>query len=324
MCPVDSRVLVTGGCGFIGSHLAHRLLRDGHEVRILDNLATGSIENIRPFLDDVELIEGDIRSSEHVNRATRGCDLVFHQAALASVPGSVQDPLANNASNVTGTLNVLLAARDEGAQRVVFASSSSVYGTDPELPKREAMATLPNSPYAVSKQAAESYCRSFFHAYGLETVALRYFNVFGPGQDPLSEYAAVVPKFITAMLEGRRPMVFGDGEQTRDFIYIDNTVEANVLASTAEGAAGQAFNIACGDRISLNDLLGEIRELSGSDLSAQYLSARTGDIPHSLADISLAREILDFNPEVQLREGLARTIEYHRGAGIAEQSKAQT
>lgn len=318
-----STVLVTGGAGFIGSHLVRRLLEDGYNVRILDNFATGSRDNVLPILDDIDLIEGDIQSYERVHNAVRGCELVFHEAALPSVPRSIQDPLTSNASNVVGTLNLLLAARDEEVRRVVFASSSSVYGSNPELPKHEAMATLPISPYAVAKQAAEAYCRAFHQVYGLETVALRYFNVFGPNQDPLSQYAAVVPKFITALLEGRRPLVFGDGEQSRDFTYIDNTVDANMLAASAEGAAGEAFNIACGDRISLNDLLTEIRELTGTDLEAEYLDPRPGDVPHSLADISKAREILGFNPQVDLREGLSRTIEYHREIGAAEQLDVQ-
>lgn len=314
-----STVLVTGGAGFIGSHLARRLLEDGFQVRVLDNFATGSRENVRPMLDDIDLIEGDIQSYERIHTAVRGCELVFHQAALPSVPRSIQDPLTSNASNVIGTLNLLLAARDEGVRRVVFASSSSVYGANPDLPKHESMPTLPISPYAVAKQAAEGYCRAFHQVYGLETVALRYFNVFGPGQDPLSQYAAVVPKFITALLDQRQPTVFGDGEQSRDFTYIDNTVDANILAAQAENAAGQVLNIACGERVSLNDLLTEIRELTGTHLEAEHLSPRPGDVPHSLADISRAREILGYNPEVDLREGLARTIEFHRETGAATQ-----
>ncbi|MCB0858356.1 MAG: SDR family oxidoreductase [Solirubrobacterales bacterium] len=304
-------VLVTGGGGFIGSHLANRLRDDGHNVRILDNFATGSRENVRHLLEDVELIEGDMQSYERAHNAVRGCDVVFHQAALPSVPRSIQDPLTSNASNVIGTLNLLLAARDEGVRRFVFASSSSVYGANPQLPKVETMATLPISPYAVAKQAAEGYCRAFYEVYGLETVALRYFNVFGPRQDPLSQYAAVIPKFITSFLEGRPPIVYGDGEQSRDFTFIDNTVDANIRAASVDGVAGRAFNIACGERISLNDLLSKLRELTGSDLAAQYLDPRPGDIPHSLADISAAREILGFDPQVDLMEGLARTVEYH-------------
>lgn len=305
-------VLVTGGGGFIGSHLAERLRNDGHHVRVLDNFATGSRENVRHLLDDIELIEGDMQSYERASNAVRGCDVVFHQAALPSVPRSIQDPLTSNSSNVVGTLNLLLAARDAGVQRFVFASSSSVYGANPQLPKVESMATLPISPYAVAKQAAEGYCRAFFEVYGLETVALRYFNVFGPRQDPLSHYAAVIPKFITAFLEGRPPVVFGDGEQSRDFTYIDNTVDANIRAANSAGIAGRAFNIACGERISLNDLLSRLRDLTGSSLSAEYLDPRPGDIPHSLADISQARELLGFSPRVDLLEGLSRTVEYHR------------
>lgn len=320
MLSSDRTVLVTGGGGFIGSHLAHRLRNDGHKVRILDNFATGSRENVRHLLDDIELIEGDMQSYERAHNAVRGCDVVFHQAALPSVPRSIQDPLTSNASNVIGTLNLLLAARDEGVGRFVFASSSSVYGANAQLPKAESMATLPISPYAVAKQAAEGYCRAFFQVYGLETVALRYFNVFGPRQDPLSQYAAVIPKFITAFIEGRSPIVFGDGEQSRDFTYIDNTVDANIRAASADGVAGQAFNIACGERISLNDLLSKLRDLTGSSLPAQYLDPRPGDIPHSLADISRAREVLGFEPEIDLLDGLAQTVKYHREIASAEGS----
>lgn len=293
-------------------------------MRILDNFATGSRENVRHLLDDIELIEGDMQSYERAHNAVRGCDVVFHQAALPSVPRSIQDPLTSNASNVIGTLNLLLAARDEGVQRFVFASSSSVYGANEQLPKVETMATLPISPYAVAKQAAEGYCRAFFQVYGLETVALRYFNVFGPRQDPLSQYAAVIPKFITAFLEGRSPVVFGDGEQSRDFTYIDNTISANIRAASAGGVAGQAFNIACGERISLNDLLSKLRDLTGSDLPAEYLDPRPGDIPHSLADISQAREVLGFEPEIDLLEGLTRTVEFHREVASAEESSTRT
>src|SRR5215207_9918077 len=223
------RVLVTGGGGFIGSHLVERLVLDGHDVRVLDNFATGRRENLIEIGDDVELVEGDIQSYERVHTAVRGCDTVLHQAALPSVPRSVQDPLTSHASNVTGTLNVLLAARDSGVRRVVFASSSSVYGANPTLPKHEELTPLPISPYAAAKLAAENYCRAFSRVYGLETVALRYFNVFGPRQDPLSQYAAVIPNFITAALQGTRPTIFGDGEQSRDFTYVENVVEANLL-----------------------------------------------------------------------------------------------
>src|SRR3954447_19276914 len=253
----DFRVLVTGGGGFIGSNLVERLLGDGLRVRVLDNFATGHRDNLAGALDEIELLEGDIQSYERVHNAVRGCELVFHLAALPSVPRSIQDPLTSNASNVTGTLNVLLAARDEDVRRVVFASSSSTYGANKELPKRETMASMPIAPYAVSKLAAEGYCRAFFNVYGLETVALRYFNVFGPRQDPQSQYSAVIPKFITAVLDGEPPTIHGDGKQSRDFTYIDNAVDANLLAARAEGVAGEAFNVACGDRVSLNDLVSE-------------------------------------------------------------------
>src|SRR3954454_9528958 len=279
-------VLVTGGGGFIGSHLAERLCRDGHRVRVLDNFATGRRESLIPLLDEIELIEGDIQSYERVHTAVKGCEVVFHLAALPSVPRSVQDPLTSNASNVTGTLNVLLTARDEEVRRVIAASSSSVYGANPELPKREDMATVPIAPYAVSKLAAENYCRSFFNVYGLETVALRYFNVFGPRQDPLSQYAAVIPRFITAILDGQQPVIHGDGEQSRDFTYIDNAVEANLLAASAPDIAGETFNIACGDRISLNDLIAELEAITGEQITPVHDEARPGDVRHSLADIS--------------------------------------
>src|SRR4051794_1178567 len=306
----EMTTLVTGGGGFIGSHLVERLCRDGHRVRVLDNFATGRRESLIPLLDEIELIEGDIQSYERVHTAVRGCELVFHLAALPSVPRSVQDPLTSNASNVIGTLNVLLAARDEGVRRVVFASSSSVYGANRELPKREEMAALPIAPYGVAKLAAEGYCRAFHEVYGLETVALRYFNVFGPRQDPLSQYAAVIPRFITACLEERRPVVFGDGEQSRDFTYIDNAVEANLLAAEAEGVAGEKFNIACGEQTTLNQLLEAIRRLTGKEIEADYQPPRPGDVPHSLADVSRARERLGYEVGIDIREGLERTVKH--------------
>jgi nucleoside-diphosphate-sugar epimerase len=307
----DSRALVTGGAGFIGSNLVGRLLRDGHEVRVLDNFATGHRENLSEFLGDIELIEGDIQSYERVHNAVRGCQLVFHQAALPSVPRSIQDPLTSNAANVTGTLNILLASRDEGVRRVVYASSSSAYGANPDLPKQESMPALPISPYAVAKLAAEGYCRAFHRVYGLETVALRYFNVFGPRQDPLSQYAAVVPRFILAFLADEQPIVYGDGEQSRDFTYVDNAVEANLLAAGSEGVAGEAFNVACAERISLNALLSELRSLAGKSIEAKYLDPRPGDVRHSLADISAARERLGYEPRVGVMEGLRHTFAWY-------------
>jgi len=302
------RVLVTGGGGFIGSHLAGRLAALGHRVRILDNFATGRRSNVVALDADVDLIEGDIQSYERVHNAIAGCDLVFHQAALPSVPRSVADPLTSNATNVIGTLNVLLAARDAGVRRVVFGSSSSVYGTSHELPKREDMAPMPVSPYAVAKLASEGYCRSFGEVYGLETVALRYFNVFGPRQDPRSQYAAVVPNFITSLLTGERPTIFGDGEQSRDFTYVENVVQANLLAMEADVAPGRVYNVACGERVSLNQLFSVLRELADSGVEPVYAAPRAGDVRHSLADLTASRRDLGYEPTVDLREGLRRSV----------------
>lgn len=306
------RALVTGGAGFIGSHLAARLVAEGHEVRVLDNFATGRRSNIDAIAGGIELVEGDIQSYERAHNAVRGCEMVFHQAALPSVPRSIQDPLTSNATNVIGTLNILLAARDEGVRRVVCASSSSVYGANPTLPKHEEMTALPISPYATAKLAGEGYCRSFGVGYGLETVALRYFNVFGPRQDPSSQYAAVIPNFITAMLEGDAVQIFGDGHQSRDFTYVDNVVEANLLAADASHVSGRVFNIACGCKITLNALVAELRELIGSSSEVHYEPARPGDVKHSLADLTLASEALRYKPIIDLRDGLSRTIEHYR------------
>ena len=311
------KVLVTGGGGFIGSHVVERLLRDGQQVRVLDNFATGRRENLLPFLDDIELVEGDIQSYERAHTAVRGCDLVCHQAALPSVPRSVQDPLTSNASNVIGTLNVLLAARDSGVGRVVFASSSSVYGANETLPKEEGLPLLPISPYAVAKVACEGYCRSFTSVYGLETVALRYFNVFGPRQDPLSQYSAVIPRFITAALEDRPVTIYGDGEQSRDFTYVENVVDANLAALSAQGVAGKAYNVALGDRISLNQLVDQVRRETGRPLDVRYEDPRPGDVKHSMADVSLAQRELGWRPQVAFDEGIRRTLAFYE-AGVAE------
>jgi UDP-glucose 4-epimerase len=305
------RALVTGGAGFIGSHLVERLIREGHEVRALDNFATGRRDNLLAFGDDVEVVEGDIQSYERAHKAVRGCEIVFHQAALPSVPRSIQDPLTSSGVNITGTLNILLAARDEGVRRVVFASSSSVYGANPELPKREDMAAEPISPYATAKLAAESFCRSFTQVYGLETVALRYFNVFGPRQDPSSAYAAVIPNFITAFLANEAPVIHGDGEQSRDFTYIDNVIDANLAAGAAEGVAGRRFNIACGERTTLNVLADEIRTLTSSTAEPVHGQPRAGDVPHSLADITAAEQALGYRVAVGLRDGLERTVAFY-------------
>jgi nucleoside-diphosphate-sugar epimerase len=307
---VGVKVLVTGGGGFIGSHTVERLLAEGHDVRILDNFATGRRENLLGVRSDIELVEGDVQSYERVSNAVRGCEIVIHEAALPSVPRSVQDPLTSNATNVTGTLNVLLASRDAGVERVVYASSSSIYGANPELPKHEALLPQPISPYAVAKLAGEGFCRSFREVFGLETVALRYFNVFGPRQDPLSQYAAVIPNFVTALMNGRPPRVFGDGEQSRDFTYVGNVVEGNVLAMDAEGVGGKVFNIAAGKRTSLNALLRTLERLIGRHVEPSYEEARPGDVRHSQADVSAAERDLGFRPEVSIEEGLRFTLDW--------------
>lgn len=305
------RYLITGGAGFIGSHLVGALVDAGHDVRVIDNFATGKQENLAAYHENIDFIEGDIRDLQTVERAVRGAEYILHQAALPSVPKSVADPISTNEANINGTLNVLVAARDAGVKRVVYASSSSVYGMNPSLPKREDMEALPASPYALQKYTGETYCRLFYKLYGLETVALRYFNIFGPRQDPSSEYAAVIPKFITLLQEGRAPVICGDGEQSRDFTYIENVVRANLLAAEAQSAAGEAMNIACGDRMTLNDLVDILKGLTDRQIPAEYAEARPGDVKHSHADISKARELLGYEPAVSLREGLKHTVAYH-------------
>jgi len=304
--------LVTGGAGFIGSHICERLLRDGHGVRVLDDFSNGKEENIEGLAGDIEVFRGSVVDRSLVADAVKGTYVVFHEAALGSVPRSVADPLTTHESNSTGTLNVLLAARDLGTRRVVFASSSSVYGETPVLPKREDMKPEPLSPYALSKLSAEQYCGVFHRVYGFETVALRYFNIFGPRQDPESQYAAVIPKFVTAILSGRRPVIFGDGLQSRDFTYVDNVVEANLLASEAESAAGKFFNVACGGRYTLLDLLSKIKETLGSDIKPVHESPRPGDVRDSQASIEAAQAILGYKVSVDFDEGLRRTVEWYR------------
>jgi UDP-glucose 4-epimerase len=313
------RALVTGGGGFIGSNLASRLLHDGHDVRVLDSFATGHRGNLEP---GIELVEGDVQSYERVHHATRDVEVVFHQAALPSVPRSVQDPLMSNAVNVTGTLNVLLGARDNGARRVVFASSSSVYGANPALPKHEELRLAPISPYATSKQAGEAYCRAFHEVYGLETVALRYFNVFGPRQDPASQYAAVVPRFIRAALDGAPVTIYGDGTQSRDFTYVDNVVEANVLAADAPDVGGAAVNVAMGDSTSLNALLALLEDVMDRKIAVEHAEPRVGDVPHSQADIGAARRLLGYEPLTSLRAGLIQTVDALADAGSASPAGA--
>ena len=302
-------VLVTGGAGFIGSNLVRALLERGDTVRVLDNFSTGSRGNLDGLGGDVEVVEGDLRSYERVHAAVRGSELVFHQGALPSVPRSVQDPLTTTAVNVEGTLNVLLAARDEGVRRIVSASSSSVYGDTGALPRTESQAPDPISPYAVAKLAAERFCTSFSRVYGIEAVSLRYFNVFGPRQDPNSQYAAVVPRFISAIAAGRPVTVHGDGEQSRDFTYIANVVEANVLAADATGAAGATLNVATGDSETVNNLADTIGRLLGKPVEKVHEPSRTGDVHASWADISAARETIGFEPTVSFEDGLRRTID---------------
>ena len=304
--------LVTGAAGFIGSNIVEELLERGASVRALDDFSTGRRENIAPFLDRVELFEGSLNDAETLALAVDRVDYILHQAALPSVPRSVSDPMASHEANATGTLRLLIAARDAGVKRLVFASSSSVYGDSPELPKHEEMPARPRSPYAVNKLAGEEYCKVFTLVYGLPTVALRYFNVFGPRQDPKSQYAAVIPAFITAALEDRRPVVHGDGLQTRDFTYVQNVVAANLLACEAPDAAGNAINIACAERISLLDLLAEIGRITGRTFEPEFDPARPGDVKHSLADIRKAERLLGYRPVVSFALGLERTVEYFR------------
>ena len=304
-------VLVTGGAGFIGSHLIRRLLDDGCGVRVLDNLVTGKAANLDDMRERIEWLEGSVTDAPEVARAVQGVDTIFHEAAIPSVPRSVREPLEGNATNVDGTLNILNAAREAGVRRLVYASSSSAYGDSPTMPKEETMTPAPLSPYAVAKLAAEHYCQVWHRVYGFETVALRYFNVFGPRQDPQSEYAAVIPRFITAILEDRPITIYGDGEQSRDFTYIDNVIDINILAMNTTGdALGQTFNAACGERFSLNELVAQCGEIMGVEPEVQYLDARAGDVKHSLASIEKARALLGYEPRVKFREGLERTVEF--------------
>lgn len=308
--------LVTGGAGFIGSHLVERLVKDGHRVTILDDFSTGLEANLHGLRQRIRVIRGDVRHLDTVRRAVEGNTAVFHHAALGSVPRSVSDPITSNAVNVDGTLNLLVAARDARVRRFIFASSSSVYGNTPILPKAETMPTNPLSPYALTKLGGEEYCRIFHRLYGLETVSLRYFNVFGPRQRPDSQYAAVIPRFITAILEGRQPQVHGDGLQSRDFTFVSNNVEANLLAADApaERVAGHVFNIACNDQITLLQLINTIKMLVDSDVSPAFLPPRPGDVQHSWADIGLARDALGYAPKTAFMEGLRTTVTAFRKA----------
>lgn len=306
------KYLVTGGAGFIGSHIAGELVYRGYSVRIVDNFSTGKKENIAPFLGKIDLIEGDIKDFEVCQQAVKDMDFVLHQAALTSVPRSIEDPLLTNEVNITGALNLLLASRDAGVRRFVLASSAAVYGDNPGLPKKENMEGLPLSPYAASKRMGELYCQVFNRAFGLSTVSLRYFNIFGPRQDPSSQYASVIPNFIGKMLKEEKPVVFGDGEQSRDFLCVSNVVEANILASQAGDVSGEVFNIGSGERTSVNSLVVKLNEVLDKEIKPTYEEPRPGDIKHSYADISKARKMLKYEPSVSFSEGLGETVRWYK------------
>jgi nucleoside-diphosphate-sugar epimerase len=300
--------LVTGGAGFIGSHLATALVERGERVRVVDNLSTGKRANLAHVADRLEFLEGDLADLDVARRAVAGCDVVLHQAAIPSVPRSVEDPVTSNRANIDATLNVLVASRDAGARRVVYAASSSAYGDTPTLPKREDMPTRPLSPYALQKLVGEQYMQMFTRLYGLETVCIRYFNVFGPRQDPSSPYSGVISVFTNALIEERSPTVYGDGEQTRDFTYVDNVVDGVLRACSAPAASGEVINVATGGRVSLNALFRAIRDLTGARVEATYAPPRAGDVRDSQADIGKARRLLGYEPSVTFEEGLRRTL----------------
>jgi nucleoside-diphosphate-sugar epimerase len=304
--------LVTGGAGFIGSHIVEELVRRGHAVRVLDDFSTGKPENLASVRDRIAVIEGDVRDLGICRRAAAGADYVFHEAAQISVPNSIEDPFLNDSINVGGTLNVLWAAKEGGAKKLVLASSTSVYGDNPDLPKRETMSGIPLSPYALSKWFGERYCQSFGRIYGFAAVALRYFNVFGPRQDPRSQYAAAVPIFITRMLAGEPPVIYGDGEQTRDFVYVEDVVQANLLAAEAPGGGGEIYNVASSESLTVNRLARIISEIVGLPLAPVYAPERAGDIRHSAADIGKIVAELGYGPRFDFRRGLERTIAWHR------------
>ncbi len=306
--------LVTGGAGFIGSNLVGELLARQADVRVLDNFSTGRRANIGRFLAKIDLVEGDLRDPASVRRAVADVRYVLHLGALPSVPGSIEDPLTAHAVNATGTVSLLIAARDAGVDRLVLASSCAVYGDSPILPKREEMLPAPRSPYAASKLAAEYACQAFAATYPLETVALRYFNVFGPRQDPASHYAAVIPNFVTAMLNAHPPTIYGDGEQSRDFVYVSDVVEASILACTAPDAPGRVLNVAAGRRHSLLDLLDALNDILGTRIIPHHAPARPGDVRHSVADVSAAASALGYQPRLGFRDGLRRTVAWYRGA----------
>jgi nucleoside-diphosphate-sugar epimerase len=310
--------LVTGGAGFIGSHIASALVASGARVRIIDDLSTGYRENLDEIGGDVDFVRASLADEQPLKKALEDVELVFHEAAIPSVPRSIEDPRQTHIASVDCTFALLLASREKKVRRLVYAASSSAYGDQPTLPKVETMLPEPLSPYAVAKLVGEYYCQVFTRVYGLETISLRYFNVFGPRQDPSSQYSGVISRFISALLSRERPVIYGDGEQSRDFNYIDNVVDANLKAAESTKGIGQVINIANGERISLNQLLDELKNLTGnSDVTADYKDPRPGDVKHSLADITRARDLLGFEPQVDLREGLARTIDWWKKSRFA-------
>ncbi|MCG8403558.1 MAG: SDR family oxidoreductase [Phycisphaerales bacterium] len=306
--------LVTGGAGFIGSHLVQRLVARGDRVRVLDNFSTGKRENLAALEDRVEIVNGDIGDLEVCRRSCEGVRIVFHQAARPSVPKSIEDPVTSHRANADGTFNILQAAHENGVQRLIYAASSSAYGDSEKLPKIESMIANPLSPYAVQKLAGEHYCRVFTSCYGLKTLALRYFNVFGSRQDPKSQYAAAIPAFVTSILKDEPPTIYGDGEQTRDFTYIDNAIEANLLAAEAADVRGETVNIACGERITVNEIISRINAILGKNVKPNHVNPRPGDIKHSWADIGLANSLIGYRPVVYFDDGLRRTIEWYSKA----------
>jgi nucleoside-diphosphate-sugar epimerase len=303
--------LVTGGAGFIGSHLTEHLVKQGRSVRVLDNFSTGKRQNLAPFANKVELIEGDMADPKIAARACQGVRVVLHEAAIPSVPKSVADPVASHRANVEGTFQMLVAARDAKVQRFVYAASSSAYGESPTLPKIESMPTQPLSPYAVQKLMGEYYCSVFFKCYGLQTLSIRYFNVFGPRQDPTSQYAAAIPAFVTSILRNEPPTIYGDGEQTRDFTFIENVIQANMLAAAAKETRGEVINVACGEHVTVNAIIREINKALGKQIKPNHVDTRPGDIKHSWADISLAAKVIGYKPVVKFADGLARAIDWY-------------
>ncbi len=314
--------LITGGAGFIGSNIVKKLLELGESVRVIDNFSTGKKENIKEFIENsnFKLTEGDLTNLDVCREAVKGVDFILHQAAIPSVPRSISNPLVSNNANIVGTLNLLVAARDQGIKKLVYASSSSIYGDSSILPKKEDLPINPISPYSLTKYAGEKYCQIFYKIYNLPTICLRYFNVFGPNQDPQSQYSAVIPKFITILSNKEKPIIYGDGTQSRDFTFVGNVVEANLLAVHSDKGLGEVFNIACGEQTSLNQLAQLIGEITGSDVNPKYTERPPGDILHSRADISKARENFNYYPKIKLKEGLVKTVDWLKKNEQGEQS----